>query len=705
MGKLRIAKVDLAICGVGFVMRVMGLSMGAGIEVNGMCNEAHTSDIIPKGMTYQQKNNSSLTSNTTSRRNPTSSKYVLTFHVQDDKNKGKVSEGSSDKDKGKVGEGSSNKDKGTILRSSSMLNVKFRDSVQGHTAGWLDGWRKVISLDGCFLTHTCKGQLLTTMGRDANNQMFPIAWVVVGVESKNNCTWFLSLLSDDLNLNNGTGLTVISDGHKGLMEAVKIWLSDAKHRECTRHIYANFKKKWSGLQFKILFWKAAASSMNEQFLQVMEEIKSLDENAYTWLVKRNPNTWCRAYFELDRSCATFENGISESFNSKILSSRGKPIITMLEDIRIYLMHRVWFSNKTAMELNDSITPFARRQLEFFKIKQSGFQEVEVRRQDEAFGVNIHLKKCACKMWELTGIPCVHVVVGYTHLNVDPELGVSEWYSKNKWFASYQYSIRPVPSNKLWKKSELPKPLPSVERKLLGRPRKRRIMHHSENDNEISRVGRVMHCHRCWESGYNKSNYTKAPKPKPDNFYDIPTEQPSQDGSNAEMDKDQYQQAAPTVKEIPKYREDPVMPPSSSGNKRKEPPIKKKIISKKSNLVNEASEHAEMMDREAFAEMDWEFREEQEKRIGIMLSKTENCSCIKCTSSTDSRDSSRSKKKGKPRVKKAISEQQITNPRSVLFLLDSKLNTTLKAEFCTTRLVAQDQSNRRSCNVAYQDSEK
>ncbi|GKF91976.1 hypothetical protein Tco_0275677, partial [Tanacetum coccineum] len=30
----------------------------------------------------------------------------------------------------------------------------------------------------------------------------------------------------------------------------------------TRHIYANFKKKWSGLQYKRLFWKAAASSMN-----------------------------------------------------------------------------------------------------------------------------------------------------------------------------------------------------------------------------------------------------------------------------------------------------------------------------------------------------------------------------------------------------------------------------------------------------------
>ncbi|GJW91133.1 serine/threonine-protein kinase MHK isoform X1 [Tanacetum coccineum] len=79
----------------------------------------------------------------------------------------------------------------------------------GLKAGWREGCRKVIGLDGCFLTHTCKGQLLTAMGRDANNQMFPIAWAVVGVENKNNWTWFLSLLSDDLNLNDGAGLTVL----------------------------------------------------------------------------------------------------------------------------------------------------------------------------------------------------------------------------------------------------------------------------------------------------------------------------------------------------------------------------------------------------------------------------------------------------------------------------------------------------------------
>ena len=50
--------------------------------------------------------------------------------------------------------------------------------------GWLAGYRKIIRLDGCFLKGLCKGQLLCAIGRDKNNQIFPIAWGVVSVENK-----------------------------------------------------------------------------------------------------------------------------------------------------------------------------------------------------------------------------------------------------------------------------------------------------------------------------------------------------------------------------------------------------------------------------------------------------------------------------------------------------------------------------------------
>ena len=44
--------------------------------------------------------------------------------------------------------------------------------------------RRIISLDGCFLKGAFRGQLLVTMARDANNNMFAIAYASVEVKLK-----------------------------------------------------------------------------------------------------------------------------------------------------------------------------------------------------------------------------------------------------------------------------------------------------------------------------------------------------------------------------------------------------------------------------------------------------------------------------------------------------------------------------------------
>ncbi|GKD35162.1 hypothetical protein Tco_1250671 [Tanacetum coccineum] len=154
------------------------------------------------------------------------------------------------------------------------------------------------------------------MGRDANNQMYPIVWAVVRVENADNWGWFLHLLHDELSLNYGNGITIISDSHK-----------------------------------------------------IMDQIKQLDEGAYDYLIQRNPNSWSRVFFEMDKRCAAFENGISESFNRAILEPRHKPIITMLEEIRLYIMQRLVAMNKIATNLEDTITPSIRKRLELLKEKQ------------------------------------------------------------------------------------------------------------------------------------------------------------------------------------------------------------------------------------------------------------------------------------------------------------------------------------------------
>ncbi|GKB07313.1 lipopolysaccharide-modifying protein [Tanacetum coccineum] len=87
------------------------------------------------------------------------------------------------------------------------------------------------------------------------------AWAVVKIENQDNWCWFLGLLHDVLNLQYRCGLTVISDSHKGLHDAVGDWLLEAEHKKCTRHVYANLNKKFSGLQIERLFWKVASTTV------------------------------------------------------------------------------------------------------------------------------------------------------------------------------------------------------------------------------------------------------------------------------------------------------------------------------------------------------------------------------------------------------------------------------------------------------------
>jgi len=72
--------------------------------------------------------------------------------------------------------------------------------------------RPIIGLDGCFLKGKYGSELLVAIGIDANDQIMPIAWVVVEVENKETWTWFMDLLIDDLGGPQILGLcTFISD--------------------------------------------------------------------------------------------------------------------------------------------------------------------------------------------------------------------------------------------------------------------------------------------------------------------------------------------------------------------------------------------------------------------------------------------------------------------------------------------------------------
>ncbi|GJY99527.1 multidrug resistance-associated protein 5 [Tanacetum coccineum] len=195
--------------------------------------------------------------------------------------------------------------------------------------GWKAWYRKIIALDGCFLKSPNPGEILAAIGRDGNNHIYPVAWAVVYVENKDNCTWFLELLEQDLGSSRGNGLTLMFDQHKATSKASYLQL----------------------------------------YNKIMDKIKSVNPNAHKYLMDKNPKTWSRAFFEVGRGCEAIENGFSESFNSVIFNVRHKPLLTMLEAISLIVLESMKKIREISKKWNSGVCPKIKKRLEWLKEKQ------------------------------------------------------------------------------------------------------------------------------------------------------------------------------------------------------------------------------------------------------------------------------------------------------------------------------------------------
>ncbi|GJW59086.1 RNA-directed DNA polymerase [Tanacetum coccineum] len=241
-------------------------------------------------------------------------------------------------------------------------------------------------------------------------------------------------------------------------------MPNAEHKQCARHIYENFKKQYPGLEFRKLFWAASKASYPQLFNKIMDKIKSANPNAHKFLMDKNPKSWSRAFFEVDRGCESIENGFSECFNSVIVNVRHKPLLTMLEAIRVIVLERM---NKMG----------------------------EISRK-----------------WN----PRVILLI-----NRLPESYVPAWFETDMYFVTYHNYVKPVPGMNFWPdQSMYSTVLPPKPRKMPGRPKKKRIRAIGEggSSTRVSKVGSQGSFSNCKQHGHNKSSckepiVEQTPKPK------------------------------------------------------------------------------------------------------------------------------------------------------------------------------------------------
>ena len=372
----------------------------------------------------------------------------------------------------------------------------------------------VFGIDGCFLKGPFGGQLLVAVGRDGNNQMFPIAWACVEVEDTESWVWFLENLASDLETSDGNGFTIMSDQQKGLLAVVFEVFPMAEKRVCARHVYMNFRSVFGGgLEFRRVFWKIAKTTTENDFNTNMEIFGGLSKLAEQDLRKRNYRKWVRAYQEPFSNCDSVDNNMNEVFNSYILSSRHKPLFTMLEDIRECIMERIHKKRDYIANKQVYLCPRIQEKLEKSKIFARGWLAfwdgnfsygVRQGSTQVRYVVNLGNKTCSCNAWQLSGISCNHVVAAIWKANEIPEHYVADCYKKVNYLKAYEFPLEPLNGPQMWPDSPYDPIIAPPLKRLRNRPIVKRKPSVGEVDAiKLSRKGQTQKCGNCGGQGHNK----------------------------------------------------------------------------------------------------------------------------------------------------------------------------------------------------------
>ncbi|CAI9265507.1 unnamed protein product [Lactuca saligna] len=298
---------------------------------------------------------------------------------------------------------------------------KFYCCFQGVKQGWIEGCRRIIGLDGCFLKE---------------------------------------LLINDIKLNLGNGLSLMLDQHKGLIEVVKELLPYVEDRQCARHICHNLQKRFTAAIYHTLFWRVSKATTEHAFKVVMKEIETLNLDAHQYLMEKDPKTWSRSFFQTGRC-------------------QEEAIITMSEEIRFYMMDRIYNMKLKGQQWGNHICPEIRDKVNLLKKAQSHYQDILLNRDVEAY--------------------------------------VDNMFSTTTFRKAYNYKISPMNSSDMWPEANYTPLLTPINRRMPGRAATKRKKSTTENTRThmVSKAGKKIKCIIRKEIGHKQGHLStkKAPKVK------------------------------------------------------------------------------------------------------------------------------------------------------------------------------------------------
>ncbi|KAM1091099.1 hypothetical protein PS2_018270 [Malus domestica] len=304
-------------------------------------------------------------------------------------------------------------------------------------------------------------------------------------------------------------------------------MPNAEHRHCVRHLYNNFKKKYSGLALKQTLWEAARATTIPWWQDIMDNLQQENKDAWDWLHVKPAYNWSRSRFRTYYKCDILLNNLCEAFNASIVKARDKPILTMLQIIRKNLTVRMANRRVAALKWKGSVGPRIEKIIEKLKYESGhciaylvGDMKYQVSHlSGREFAVDLAARTCSCRRWDLCGIPCPHDIACILRKGQDVALYVDDCYKKATYLKAYAPVISPLPGQDQWDKpsNETTKIDPPIYKKQTGRPKKKRAKDPSEEPPVTSHEGKKLKrwiytkpyaCRSCGQEGHTSKTCGK-----------------------------------------------------------------------------------------------------------------------------------------------------------------------------------------------------
>lgn len=183
------------------------------------------------------------------------------------------------------------------------------------------------------------GTLFTACAKDANEQIFPLAFGIG--ESENDAAWEWFFIKLKEAIGDREELTVISNMDTSISRALKKVYPNADHGVCTNHLLNNMQLKFGDIDKNqsTSFYNASKAYLVEEFESHMANLDIMDPFIRRYLQEVGYEKWARAFFSGHRY-SIMTTDIVESINPVEVQARDMPITCLIEWLRS--MVQKWF---------------------------------------------------------------------------------------------------------------------------------------------------------------------------------------------------------------------------------------------------------------------------------------------------------------------------------------------------------------------------